>query len=113
MYLLIEKAHAVTVGLCIPGPNDAAGKPTCKDNFANYNDYIYAFLTYAQRVGFILVVLSVIWAGYLYLTSQGDSTKLNSAKDRVLGAILGFILLILLSTILQFIGLYKPPGATT
>ena len=100
--LLIDRAYAVNVGLCIP---NASG---CKSSFANFGAYIMAILEFAKRVGTVVVILSIIYGGYVYLTSQGDSAKLNTAKDRVGGAILGYILLLLIGAILHYIGIDSP-----
>lgn len=92
---LIDKAEAVSVGVCIPG----AG---CNFTWGSYVTAIYGF---SLKAGSILVVMMLIYAGYIYLTSQGDTSKLTSAKDIVIGSILGYILLIMIGAILNYIGI--------
>ncbi len=107
--LLVTKAHDVTVGLPLPQV-DSAGHVSWVFNFTDFGAYVTALLQFAEWVGSIIVVLSIIYGGYVYLTSQGDSAKLNAAKDRIVGAILGYFLLFLVLAIYAYI---KPPTATT
>lgn len=97
---LIEKAHAVQVGVCPDGNTD------CSSGY-NWHSYIEAILSFAQKLGIAIVVLSVIYAGFVYVTSRGDSSKISTAKDRVIGAIVGYILLLLVGTIYNYISLSK------
>lgn len=87
----------VAVGVC---PD---GKPTCGGY--DWKTYIDAILQYAQSLAIALVILLIIYSGFIYLTSEGDSTKLTAAKDRLMGAMLGGFLLILVRTIAKYIGL--------
>jgi len=107
---ITNTAHAagVDVGLCIPVDiKDAAGKVTgtsCVSNF-NYAEYIHAIYGYSLKIGGVLTVLMIIYAGYAYMTSQGDNSKINTAKDIFMGTLLGFTLLLTLGLILDFLGL--------
>lgn len=98
-----KSALAVAVGVCIPTQN-ADGSFTCKSDF-EWNSYVTAIYGYAIILGGTLSVLMIVFAGYTYLTSQGDTTKINSAKEILLGAILGFLILLTVRLILDFIGL--------
>ena len=102
--LLISAQNAlasttVNVGVCIP--NEAGG---CTEQFT-YQTYVKAFYGYAIRLGSALAALMIAYSGYLYLTSQGDTTKLNKAKEIFMGSFLGFIILITISLILNWIGI--------
>ena len=110
-YLLLtpQSAQAVAVGVCPDGSDNCAnvdfqwlcpkGAPdTCQS-------YIVWIYKYAIKLGATLAVLMILYAGYIYLFSQGDSSKLTQAKDILLGAILGFVLLLAVGLILDFLGL--------
>ena len=71
----------------------------------SWKDYIIAFYYYAVRLGAVVVVLMIVYAGYTYITSNGDSAKLGNAKERIFGAIIGYLLLLLVGLILQYLGL--------
>ena len=87
----------VAVGVCPDGSTTCGGY--------DWKTYIDAILVYAKNLGAALVILLIIYAGYVYVTSAGDSAKLTSAKDRVVGALLGYVLLVLATTLKKYIGL--------
>lgn len=101
---VVEKIYAagVKVGICPDGT--PSGSEGCGTSYS-LSSYVDAFRKYAEMLGAVVVVLSIIYAAYIYLTSQGDSAKINTAKDRILGAILGFFLLFVLLAILHYIGI--------
>jgi hypothetical protein len=92
----LKNAVKVETGVQIPGSNQTA---------FNYCTYVNAIYKFAIKLGIMLVILMIVYAGYLYLFSQGDSTKINNAKDIIIGAILGYLLLLVIGVILNFIGL--------
>lgn len=74
------------------------------------------FLDNAIRVGAVLGFLSLVWAGFLYLTSAGNVENINKAKKQVLATFVGLILLLgswlLLRTIHpEFVGVAPVPLA--
>lgn len=75
-----------------------------KSNFY-YKTYIQAIYTYSITLGTSLAVLMIIYAGYKYLTSRGESSATSEAKDILGGALLGLAVLLLIRLILNFIGL--------
>lgn len=99
--LLTKVAYAVetkvNVGLCL-----LPGERTCS---YTYSDYVRNFYIYSLRLGLALAGIMVMYSGFLYLTSQGDTTKLNKAKEIFTGAALGFFLLVSVYAILNFLGL--------
>ena len=99
-YLLLttKTAFAVETGVAVGG----------KTTFAGYNAYINAVLKYSTRLGFALAVLMLIYAGIKYMTSQGNQTQINDAKEIMTGAIIGLVLLFLVGVILNFLGITKP-----
>lgn len=92
-----QEGGNIKVGICPDGSD------SCDQGY-NWGTYIETFFKWALRFAAVLVVLMIIYAGYIYLTSGGDSTKLNTAKERLLGAIFGYIILLLAGVITQFLG---------
>ena len=86
----------VQTGVGIPGTSETAH---------NYNSYVKAFYGYAIDLGMSLAMLMIIYAGYKYVTSQGNSSATNDAKDLLIGALLGLATLFLVRFILNFVGL--------
>lgn len=48
-----------------------------------------------------LAVLMMIYAGYLYMTSQGNPDNMKQAKDYIISALVGLALIILAGVILR------------
>jgi len=95
-FLPSTRTYAVDVGVKIPGFSQTS---------YTYNSYVSAVLKYSIRLGFALAVLMMIYAGIKYLTSQGNQTQVNDAKEIILGAIIGFTMLLLIDLILRFLGI--------
>jgi hypothetical protein len=51
----------------------------------------------------IVMVLLIIYAGYLYLTAQGDDSKVEDAKKIIKNAVIGAILIFLAYAITNFV----------
>lgn len=67
--------------------------------------YITAILKWAIPIVGSLALLMTIYAGYLYMTSQGNPDSINRAKDILIGVITGVLLLFLIGVILNQIGI--------
>lgn len=82
--------------------------PNAGNKFAGYGGYIAAVFKFAMQLGIILTTLMIIYAGYKYMTSQGNPTALNEAKDIIIGSLSGFAMLLLIYLILNVFNVFKP-----
>ncbi len=57
-------------------------------------EFIYAVLMIVVKVGIPIATIFIIWAGYLFLTAQGDETKLKKAKHAFVWACVGTAVLL-------------------
>lgn len=93
---LIEKILAVDSGVAI------GNKPY---NYAwTWAIYVQEIYGFALRLGAVLATLMIVVSGYLYLTSSGDPGKTKIAKEFLFGAILGYVLLLIIGLLLDFLG---------
>lgn len=76
------------------------GGATTPSSFADYTNRIYQF---AVVIGISLAVLMIIFAGYKYMSSSGDPQSMAEAKEILIGAIVGLILILLTRLILASI----------
>jgi TRAP-type C4-dicarboxylate transport system permease small subunit len=53
-------------------------------------------------VGIVSVVM-IIWGGFQYITSGGNDTKVTSAKNTILYAIIGLVIVALAQIIVKFV----------
>jgi len=58
--------------------------------------------TFSIIVGFISVVM-LIYGGFKYITSSGDSGKVTSAKNTILYALIGLVIVFLAQIIVKFV----------
>ena len=68
--------------------------------------YVSTLYKWVLGVGASLGVLIIIYAGYIYVTSQGNPDSLKTAKDLIIGVLVGLAVIILAGVILQNIGVY-------
>ena len=55
----------------------------------------------SYKIGPLLVSIMILYAGFQYIGSQGDATKVKEAKDMIWGSVLGFILLMLAGALMK------------
>jgi len=109
------KAFAQTdkleVGVPIPSKGGAGAKTyTSSADNRIYQQYMNDLYSFAINLGTSLATLMIVYAGYKYMTSQGNQTALNDAKEVFAGAMLGMAILLLVRVILRFLNL---PDVTT
>jgi len=51
----------------------------------------------------IMAVFYVIWAGYTFVTSAGDSEKVNTARQRIMYAAIGIVVALLAKGIISLV----------
>ena len=85
-----------TVGLGAPVTSGEAAP----SNFADYTSRIYQF---AVVIGISLAVLMIIFGGYKYMASSGDPQSIAEAKEILIGAVVGLVLILLTRLILATI----------
>jgi hypothetical protein len=51
----------------------------------------------------IVAVIMIIWGGFKYITSGGDSGNITSAKNTIIYAIIGLVIVALAQFIVQFV----------
>lgn len=94
-----------TAPITSPGSSGGGGGGSAADDeLSNYINNIY---TWAISIGGALTVLIIIIGGYEYATSAGEVEKINQAKEKIIGAIMGLVVLILAALILSSLGVAK------
>ncbi len=83
---------AVNTGIAINGKTSFTG---------GYAEYIGDIYNFSLKLGSAIVVLMMIYAGIKYMTSQGNPSVINEAKDIIIGSLSGLAFLILAYFILK------------
>jgi hypothetical protein len=55
------------------------------------------------RLAIVFFILKIIWAGFVYLFSAGEVTKIGEAREMIVDAIVGIATVLLIIKILCFI----------
>jgi len=66
-------------------------------------EYIQIWYTFVAGVAGILAAVIIMWGGFKWLTSRGNSAAITDAKDRIWSAIIGLVLVFLAYTLLNLI----------
>ena len=53
-----------------------------------------AILEFVVRIGAVVVVLMLVYVGFLFVTAQGNETKLSAAKSGLLWTVVGALILL-------------------
>lgn len=94
---------------CAPGtPAAPDGKVRACDigaggTVTNANVFLPNLLSTVYMWAGIVAVLVIVVAGFFYVTSQGDAAQTKRAKDAILGAVIGLIVVIMAFVITQFV----------
>lgn len=85
-------------------PEKGLGSITCA---------VYSIINMALSFATILAVIMILYGAFLYITSMGDDTKIETAKKTVLWAVISILVFALSFTIIYLIqGQVKVPTAT-
>jgi len=88
----------------LPGIAKAQGWSTNTDfgtGVDNFGVYLSSIMTWVTRIAGGIALLMFIYAGYLYLTSRGDTSQIEEAKNIIIGVIVGILLLFTAEILLQ------------
>ena len=96
---LTQKVSAQSLGSSLGGELDKLEDGTVSDE----SSFVGMIVRIAVPLGVISVVLLVVYAGYLLMSSQGNPDKLKEGKDIITNAIIGFVVVLLSVAILILI----------
>lgn len=91
LFMLLLALPAFSLG----ASGDGSGKisnPLKGDG--NIFAFINSVIDAAIKLGAILAVLAIIYAGFLFVTAQGDETKIETAKKVLLYTAIGIAILL-------------------
>lgn len=64
---------------------------------------ILGFISIAIRLAGILAVFMIIWGGYKFIFSDGNSDQVAGARKTILNAVIGLIIVILATPLVNFV----------
>ena len=76
---------------------------TDEDAAAKINSFIGTIINMFSLVVGVVSVIMIIIGGFRYITSGGDSSNVSGAKNTIMYAIIGLVIVALAQTIVRFI----------
>jgi hypothetical protein len=99
--LVAQPAYACT-DVTLSSPIDSSTSVKCSGNGLIFNYLIIIIQFLSGAIGLVIVLMIVI-GGIQYITSAGDPGAVKAAKGRIVNAITGLVLFILMFAILNFL----------
>lgn len=99
-------AANVQGSLCQGAQNLEFGTPTTCDKTVTentLNDTIATVINILSVIVGVIAVIMIIIGGFRYITSGGDSTKVTAAKNTILYALIGLIIVAIAQVIVKFV----------
>lgn len=86
------------------GIGATAGAGGCTDGSGkSISDLLALVINIFSWVVGVVAVIFIIVAGFKYITSGGDSTKVKSAKDTLVYALVGLVVVVLAQVLVKFV----------
>jgi len=92
-----------TLGVGIP--KDPANPDNVTKSYGSWQEYISDIYRLALYLGATLAFIMIIYAGFEYIGSGGDSTKIGRAKEYLVGALIGLAMLYLINYLATVLGI--------
>lgn len=104
------ESNTITKGIC-QGSNDAAnngaGGTDCSTGGTNANDSLRRLANQIVNIFSIIVgiaaVIMIIYGGFRYITSGGDSGRVGNAKNTLIYAIIGLVIVALAQFLVRYV----------
>jgi hypothetical protein len=95
-------------GLCgganLQAPNESGDCTNINDEASEgVNDTVNLIINIFSWIVGVVSVIMIIWGGFKYITSGGDAGSVTSAKNTILYAIVGLIIVALAQIIVKFV----------
>ncbi len=74
------------------------------------NDLIGVITSFIYPLASVILLFVLIWGGYDFLMSRGDTEQVNVGKAKITAGIIGFVLLMLSYLITRIIGFITGTG---
>lgn len=99
----IQKAVCYGANNLIISPNPNGSCPSDADQTNKVNNILTQIINIFSVIVGIIAVIMIIVGGFRYITSGGSSEKITAAKNTILYAIIGLVIVALAQIIVKFV----------
>lgn len=96
-------ATNITDSLCNGANLQTSGNAQCDTDQGTFSSVLTNIINLLSLIIGIVAVIMVIWGGFNYITSGGDSGKVTTAKSTIMYAIIGLIIVAFAQLIVKFV----------
>jgi TrbC/VIRB2 family. len=111
--LVPSVAYADQIGDCLSqgsgldnlniSPDGCTKDPNASEGTARIQNIVKMVINIFSVIVGIVAVIMIIWGGFKYITSGGDSGNITSAKNTIIYAIIGLVIVALAQFFVQFV----------
>jgi len=99
---------ASTSGAVCKGANnlaisDTAGDCNIGDQTGKVNNLVEKIINIFSAIVGVVAVIMIVYGGFRYITSGGDTTRVSSAKNTIIYALIGLAIVALAQVIVRFV----------
>lgn len=94
---------AASIVPTIKGGLDAAAPAEYKSSNTNLQSIVAGLIQAALSLVGVLLLIYLIYAGFLWMTAQGDGKQVDKAKDIIKNAVIGLIIIFAAYAIANFV----------
>lgn len=89
-------------GQCVNAGGSVVNNSECESS-NRINSLVTNIVNIFSIIVGIVAVVMIVWSGFRYVTSAGDSSNITAAKTTIIYAIIGIIVVVLAQTIVRFV----------
>lgn len=78
----------------------------------SFNDLIIPILTWVLTLAAAIAVIYLVYGGILYITAGGDAEKATKGRTAVVNAIIGIVIILVATVLVQWVGNVIHSGTT-
>ncbi len=92
---------------------DSSGGTGCSttDQTSGFNDLLHKVINIFSVIVGVIAVIMIIVGGFRYITSGGKEEGVKGAKNTILYALIGLVIVAIAQVIVKFVLTNAPPGA--
>ena len=107
LFSSVAYAEVDIIGNDVCSGSEAKNSSVCQQNsqdpFTGSNSALLTIANILAWAGGVIAVIMIIFAGFTYVTSSGDDSKVKSAKNIILYAVVGLIVIVVSRIIVAFV----------
>lgn len=103
VFFIMTAASAQDLSKALPNVTDA-GKKAGTDGMSNFGTVVGTGIQVALSLVGLIFLISMIYAGFLWMTARGEEDQVKKARTIIMGSIIGLVIVISAYAISYLVG---------